>query len=321
MPNHTASDAALPTARHHAEESVKTMKVRREPSATAQGHHDAATAAGPAIDAAGATDIGCVRERNEDQFLVAELDRSLLIRDTSLEFESYASHVGGRQGWLLAVADGIGGRAGGDIASSAALSSLIHYVTFTMPWLVQMDEDARQGLTSELEHMLEHCQARIERIARRRGLGDSLPGTTLTLAYIIWPFLHVMHVGDSRCYLLRDGKIEPLTHDHTVAQRLVEYAVMRPEELADSPFRNVLDNAIAGGMQPPRIEVQRRQLMLGDQVLLCTDGLTDELDGAVIQQILTSETSASSSCKRLIELAREAGGHDNITAVVARFHD
>lgn len=93
------------------------MKVRRQPSTTtAQGQHDAATAAGPTIDAAGATDIGCVRERNEDQFLVAELDRSLLIRDTSLEFESYASHVGGRQGLLLAVADGIGGRAGGDIA-------------------------------------------------------------------------------------------------------------------------------------------------------------------------------------------------------------
>lgn len=319
MPNHTASDPALPTARLPREDSVKTIKVRREP-APAQSQQEA-PAAGPTIDAAGATDIGCVRERNEDQFLVAELDRWLLIRDTSLEFESYASHVGGRQGWLLAVADGIGGRAGGDIASSAALSSLIHYVTFTMPWLVQMDDDAREGLTSEVEHMLEHCQARIERIARRRGMGDSLPGTTLTLAYIIWPLLHVMHVGDSRCYLLRNGKVEPLTHDHTVAQRLVERAVMSPEELETSPFRNVLDNAIAGGMQPPRIEVQSRQLQAGDQLLLCTDGLTDEIEASVIEQILTTETSASASCKRLIELAREAGGHDNITAVVARFHD
>lgn len=320
MSNHTTSDTALPTARLPREDSVKTIKVRREPS-PAQSQNEEATASGPTIDAAGATDVGCVRERNEDQFLVAELDRWLLIRDTSLEVESYASHVGGRQGWLLAVADGIGGRAGGDIASSAALSSLIHYVTYTMPWLVQMDDDAREGLTSEVEHMLEHCQARIERMARRRGLDDSLPGTTLTLAYIIWPLLHVMHVGDSRCYLMRDGKIEPLTHDHTVAQRLVERAVMSPEELESSPFRNVLDNAIAGGMQPPRIEVQSRQLEIGDQLLLCTDGLSDELEAAVIQQVLTTESSASSSCKRLIELAREAGGHDNITAVVARFHD
>lgn len=319
MSNHIASDPALPVARVPGEESAKTTKVRRQ---TSPGQsQDAAAAAAPTIDAAGATDVGCVRERNEDQFLVAELDRWLLIRDTSLDIESYASHVGGRQGWLLAVADGIGGRAGGDIASSAALSSLIHYVTFTMPWLVQMDEDARAGLTSEIEHMLEHCQERIERIARRRGLGDSLPGTTLTLAYIIWPYLHVMHVGDSRCYLVRDGKIEPLTHDHTVAQRLVEHAVMRPEELADSPFKNVLDNAIAGGMQPPRIEVQSRQLALGDQLLLCTDGLTDDLDTPVIEQILTSERSAATCCKRLIELARQAGGHDNITAVVARFHE
>jgi protein phosphatase len=320
MSNHITSDSALPTTRLHGDESVRTIKVRRQ-SSPEQSQSDAGADAGPTIDAAGATDVGCVRERNEDQFLVAELDRWLLIRDTSLDVESYASHVGGRQGWLLAVADGIGGRAGGDFASSTALSSLIHYVTSTMPWLVQMDEDAREGLTSEIEHMLEHCQARIERIARRRGLGDSLPGTTLTLAYIIWPYLHVMHVGDSRCYLVRDGKIEPLTHDHTVAQRLVEHAVMSPEELADSPFKNVLDNAIAGGMQPPRIEVQSRRLALGDQVLLCTDGLTDDLDTSDIHRILATEGSAASCCRRLIELAREAGGHDNITAVVARFHD
>lgn len=272
-----------------------------------------------AIDVAGQSDLGCVRKRNEDQYLIAELDRWLVVHDTSLPLDKGDTSIGGRQGWMLAVADGIGGRMGGDLASSAALQSLIRYATFAMPWVIRLDEAGRRDLIEELGQALERCQMQIEELAHDRGLGDAHPGTTLTLAYVIWPHLHVMHIGDSRCYLLRDGVLERLTHDHTVAERLAENDMIRPEDLERSPFRNMLDNAITGGCERPRIEVQSRRLRVGDCIMLCTDGLTDELAPELVRGVLGEETSAAAGCQRLVQLAREAGGHDNITAVVARF--
>jgi protein phosphatase len=144
-------------------------------------------------------------------------------------------------------------------------------------------------------------------------------GTTLTLAVSHGANLVIAHVGDSRAYLFHDGQLHRLTRDQTLAQELSEIGVIRPEDVVKHPARHILIGAIATQGEDVQAEFHQVWLADGDQVLLCTDGLTGMVTEAAIVTVLEKDGPASDACQSLVELALEAGGKDNVTVVLGRY--
>jgi serine/threonine protein phosphatase PrpC len=167
---------------------------------------------------------------------------------------------------------------------------------------------------STLEQFVTEAQNRVLSVARRKHL-NLHPGTTLTMAYVEWPTMYVAHVGDSRCYLWRDGDLQQITQDHTLAAMLME-AGLEPEQAEVSRARHVLMNAVGGGTKDLRVDFHRRTLQPGDRVLMCTDGLHDLVPAEEIAELLAASTTPSAATSALVSAALAAGGDDNITAVV-----
>ena len=272
------------------------------------------------MDCCGTTDIGRVRESNEDQFLIADLNKSMLVHQTSLSDDDHTRLFSGSQGALLLVADGMGGHAAGKQASTIAVQALEHYVLNTMPWFFQLQHCQESDLKDELKAATEACQRSIEAAASSRPERHGM-GTTLTMAYVLWPRLYVVHVGDSRCYLFRAPRLEQITTDQTMAQQLVDRGVLSAEEAPQSRWSHVLWSCLGGAKSEMSVEVYKATLNTGDTLLLCTDGLTGALRDDRIIEILRQGGGAQEQCRRLVAAANEAGGKDNITVVVARFLD
>ncbi|HJT76940.1 MAG TPA: hypothetical protein VJ739_07025, partial [Gemmataceae bacterium] len=133
--------------------------------------------------------------------------------------------------------------------------------------------------------------------------------------------LYVVHVGDSRCYLLRGGRLEQVTRDHTIAQQLVERGTLTPEQAEESRWSHILWNCLGGGSHELKPEVYKASLRLGDSLLLCSDGLSKVVDDARIRDLLGQSLAAEETCRRLVAAANAAGGPDNITVVVAHFRE
>jgi protein phosphatase len=272
------------------------------------------------MDCHGLTDRGRKRESNEDQFLIADLNRSLLIHQTSLDLDDHTRLFGGSQGNLLLVADGMGGHAAGERASSLAVDTVARYVLHTMPWFMGLREDHEDDLRDQLIAAMERCQDRIEQEAAAHAERHGM-GTTLTMAYLLWPRLYVVHAGDSRCYVLRGGRLQQVTTDHTMAQRMVEAGVLGKEEAAGSKLGHVLWNCLGGGDHRLSPEVRKVVLAVGDTLLLCSDGLTTCVPDERIREVLAAGHGAEETCRRLVDAANAAGGPDNVTVVVAHFRD
>ncbi len=271
---------------------------------------------GVAIEYAGRTDIGRVRERNEDHFLIADLVKQLRAVQTSL----LPPHVGGWKagtiGHLFVVADGMGGIAGGEIASGLAVETISWYIAKTMPWFYRYQDGREKELEKELKHAFEVVQETVTDAASHSRYGRM--GTTLTLACVLWPRVYVVHAGDSRCYLRRGDKFTRTTTDHTVAQRAVDEGVLTAEQAEASGFANTLWNCIGGGTKDMTPELYHATMQPGDELLLCSDGLSRRLDDAAILAILKQSDTPDLAARALIDAANGAGGEDNITVIVAR---
>ena len=269
------------------------------------------------MDVFGMTDVGKSRKRNEDQFIVADLSKSLLVHQTSLSVDQYTRLFGRAQGALLVVADGMGGQPAGDRASALAVETIARYVVNTMPWLFGLQEDHEGNLKDELKSALERCQQRIETEVAKNPKREGM-GTTLTIAYVVWPRLYVVHAGDSRCYLWHEGELQQITTDQTIAQEMVDQGGLTAEEVEGSRWNHVLSSCIGGGESKLSPKAYRADLRAGDVLLLCTDGLTKHVSDQEIAAILRRQQLAQDTCRQLIEKANAAGGTDNITAIVAR---
>jgi len=222
---------------------------------------------------------------------------------------------------MFMVADGMGGHEGGDVVSAVIIDAMAHYAFTTMPWLDTDDEQAAQDLVDGLAAAVTQAQERMLRIAARKHIDERL-GSTLTMAYAVWPKLFLFHVGDSRAYLFRDGVLERITRDHNLAEEMIERQVMTPEEARGSRFSSMLTNALGGGTGSVHVELHKLELSRGDLILLCSDGLHGEVSDNDIQKKLAFVASPKlvSPCVRsLIDAAKRTGGRDNITAVLARF--
>ena len=268
---------------------------------------------------AGQTDIGKTRTNNQDQFLVADLNRSMTIHSSSLPVEDETQFYSGVSGQLLVVCDGISGAPGGLVASQIGVGTVARYVLNAMPWFLSLnhdhDDDQEEDLLAALLEVESAVEAQAEASPEFQGMG-----TTLTMAYIVWPRLYVVNIGDSRCYLMRGDTLEQLTHDQTLAQGLVERGTLTPEQAVGSPLANVLVSSLGQGLSHFRPDVYKTELEPDDRILVCTDGLTNSVDDTRIAELLSATDSPDVLCQALIDEANEAGGRDNITVAVAFCH-
>ncbi|MBB3210486.1 protein phosphatase [Rhodopirellula rubra] len=266
------------------------------------------------LDMAGGSDIGQRRSQNQDHFMIAELQRQLSVIATDVPLDSCCELYGSEPGHLLVVADGMGGHSDGELASSMAVQVCARYVLDMMHWFLKLSSKNGDEFLDELSYSLSSAQ---EALWEQSGSDEGRMGTTVTLAYILWPRMYVIHAGDSRCYVLRDQKLQQITKDHTIAQRMVDEEVLTQKQADDSPFSHVLWNCVGGGDHPVRPEVVRFTLRSGDRILLCSDGLHGMLDQAAIHSIMGDGNESKTTVDHLIRHANNAGGRDNITAVVA----
>jgi protein phosphatase len=270
------------------------------------------------VDLGGLSHPGKVRTNNEDHFYICRFGRSLETLFSNLSPRAVPPSAE-EIGYGMAVADGIGGGAAGEVASRLAISTLLNLVLHTPDWILRLDEEhlAEEVLRRAKERYEEVNQALTERAAddpRLRGFG-----TTMTLAWSLGQDLIVAHLGDSRAYLLRQAKLHRLTHDHTLAQELADEGMISQQEVARHRLRHVLTQALGDLYADIRPEVHKLTLADGDSLLLCTDGLTDMVDEATVVRILGEAENAEKACQCLVDRALEAGGKDNVTVAVARY--
>ena len=274
---------------------------------------------GVSAEVAGMTHVGRVRSNNQDQFLIAALERSILVEASSLSAQGGTRLTDTPQGRLLIVADGIGGHGGGEVASAVAIDAMAHYAFEAMPWALSKSRCSAEDLAEGLRDAMRKAQDRVRRVAKRKALAEDM-GTTLTMAYVAWPDLFIVHAGDSRAYLFRDDALHRLTRDHTLAQQLVDGHALSEEEAAASHLSHVLVNAVGGSSDELDVEFHHVELKLDDQLLLCTDGLHGYVDQATITgHLRRTGAPVERIVAELVDCANEAGGPDNVTAVLARF--
>ena len=269
-------------------------------------------------DIFGLTDTGKVRKENEDQFLIGGIHKALDISHTSLAERDQARLLGGKLGALFVVADGVGGAAAGAQASGLDVDALISYITFTMPCFFHFAEDIGGDVLKEMSIAFQQSHEKVLAEAAAEG-GQEGMATTLTMAYVLWPRAFIVQVGDSRLYLQRDGWLDQITRDQTMAEDLVDQGILKPELAEKSRWSNVLSSAVGG--RNPTIDPVLYDLGLtqDDVLLLCSDGLTKHVSDPEISEILTASASAEEACKSLVQAALDGGGTDNVTVVVARF--
>jgi len=269
------------------------------------------------IDCHGQSELGRARKVNEDQFLIAALHKSLRVHQTSLGFDEQTRLFGGSQGKLLLVADGLG-YTGEARASSLTVDSIVHYLLNNMRWCFRVDGAAEDELLTDLVSALKYCQAAIRAEAGtfRRDLG-----LAIALAYVIWPQLYVVHVGDGRCYLFRNGQLWQITRDHSAMPTGMNGGFLNAQVNEDSCGGHALRNDANGRSEELRPDGYKVDLVLGDTLLLCTEGLSRVMPNATLAQLLQHDGGSREISQCLVDAAMAAGGKDNITVVLARFQD
>lgn len=236
------------------------------------------------------TDLGRVRENNEDKFdFVEPEDKEVLLR----------------RGRLYAVADGMGGHAAGQIAAEMALKALFEV------YYSSGGGSAADALRAGFQRANELVYGTAEAVPSRQGMG-----TTLTAAAVVGERLVVANLGDSRAYLVREGQVRQLTEDHSLVEEQVRQGMLTEEEAAVSPLKNVITKCI-GNSPEADLDVFEERLVMGDRIILCTDGLSNLVSGEEMGEVVGRD-SPSIAARRLVELADERGGPDNITVVVVR---
>jgi serine/threonine protein phosphatase PrpC len=267
------------------------------------------------IDVYGLTHIGKVRGENQDHFLICALKKQMVVHLTSLPETDHLMAEPERLAFLMMVADGVGGGAKGAEASRMALEAVTRYVTNSMRcYYAASSKDDREFFEALQEGALQ-CHAELVRQGEDdpqcRGMA-----TTLTLYLGVWPRAYLLQVGDSRCYLLRQGELTQITRDQTMAQDLIDLGAMTRAGASDTRLAHTLSSSIGGRQTAP--VVTRFDMTWGHVVLLCSDGLTNHVSDERIRDRLRSMTSARQACEDLVQEALAGGGSDNITVIVGR---
>ena len=267
------------------------------------------------IDVYGLTHPGKVRADNQDHFLICALKKQVVVHLTSLPVTGNLMGEPERLAFLAMVADGVGGGAKGAEASQKALEAVTQYVVNSMRCYYAARSADDQTFSAALHEGALQCHEELLRMGEEDPLYQGL-ATTLTLFLGVWPRAYVLQVGDSRCYLLRQGELMQISRDQTMAQELVDLGVTLPGGASNGPLSHTLSSSIGGRQTAP--VVTRLDMAWGHVVLLCSDGLTNHISDERIRDRLRSMTSARQACEDLLEEALAGGGSDNITIIVGR---
>jgi protein phosphatase len=270
------------------------------------------------VDLGGLSDRGRVRGNNEDHFLISRCDRVLQHLDGNLP-AGLIPQRSTETAYGMIVADGMGGMVAGELASRTAITELVNLVLQTPDWLLRPDELLLQEIQRRMAERFDRIRQTLVALAREDPTLYGM-GTTMTLACSHGRELVVAHVGDSRAYLFRHGQLHRLTRDHTIAQEMVNRGLLRPEEADTHPRRHMLTTALASAGAVGPTETHQLTLMDGDQVLLCSDGLTEMVADADVADLLRLPGTSTEVCRALVDRALEAGGKDNVTVVLARYN-
>jgi protein phosphatase len=251
------------------------------------------------VEVAGKSDVGCVRQNNEDNF-------------------GYDSRHG-----IYVVCDGMGGQAAGEVASKLAVDTVLNYFR----------EAARTGHRPQVGPAIESVSARANALASAIQLANAAiykaaaehaahsgMGSTIVAVLLENGSLSVGHAGDSRIYRIREGEIQQLTRDHSLVMEQVRRGMLTQEEAQNSEMQNIIIRAL-GPEQTVQVDVEDLTAQSGDLLLLCSDGLNRHVSDDNIREILQGTNSLPLMADRLIDAAREGGGADNITALLVRFQD
>jgi protein phosphatase len=246
----------------------------------------------PGVEIASLTDVGCERENNEDSYAY---------------WESEDDHEFERLGRLVIVADGMGGVEGGQFASRIAVESV------QKAYASSPESNPQQRLLAAFQFAHAEVQRKAHQNPELRGMG-----TTLTAFVLVGDHLFYAHVGDSRLYLLRAGKLQALTRDHSLVARLVETGVVSAQDAESHPQKHVLTAAVgvSDEIQPDH-PAEPINVKASNVLMVCSDGLWGQLSEQEMARILTAKSPAE-ACPALVELAKDHGGPDNITVQIVR---
>ncbi len=255
------------------------------------------------------TDVGQIREHNEDAFVVADLETG-----TPLDFgDGYHEITADPHGLLFLVADGMGGAASGELASSMAGTLVLD--TLRRGW--QASHPSAAAFAEALRDATALANSRIHQFAREnpehRGMG-----TTATIVGLLGDRLFLAQVGDSRAYLVRDGQVQQLTKDQSLMQRLVDAGELTAEQAEVSERRNIILQALGPEAQIT-VDLTHQQIRRGDTLIVCSDGLSGLVRAPELVAVAREERDVRAMCTRLVGRANALGGHDNITVIAARF--
>ncbi len=267
------------------------------------------------LDMFGITHRGMVRADNQDQFMVCTVHPQVVIHGTSLPSAEELPLRGTRLASIFLIADGVGGASAGSEASRVATEAITRYVTSTLRCYHAAGTSTDEEFLDALRAAALEAHAAVLSQSALRPDGGRM-ATTLTLCIVVWPWLYVVQVGDSRAYVY-DGTLHQITRDQTIGQELVDQGILPPERLPHSPFRNVLSSAIGAEAALPvvtRVDIRER----ASCVLLCTDGLTKHVTNAELESAFREVKSSEKLVRDLLDLALSRGGSDNITIISAR---
>ncbi len=243
------------------------------------------------------TDVGLKRATNEDSY--------------QLVYDNGAGYDVDTFGRMFAVADGMGGHAGGEVASRAACEGLLEYYAGQLE--TGRNVDPVEGRLRWLEKIIWKIEKEILRLIEKMPQYGHM-GTTLSVLVLLKGHALIAHVGDSRVYRFRDGALEQLTEDETMAQLSVEMGYLRPDEVAAHPLSHVLTQALGQGIEEVHTRIEKVEA--GDIFLLCSDGLYDMVSDKRIHEILDESAVDHGGCGRLVKAALGNGGRDNVTVIL-----
>jgi len=250
------------------------------------------------VKVAGRTDIGCVRQNNEDNF-------------------GYDTRYG-----IYVVCDGMGGQAAGEVASKMGVDTMLTYFRESADGHAPQVGPRFEGVSeraSMLGSAIQLANGAIYQAAQAKQ-GQRGMGSTIVSVLVEDDFYSVGNAGDSRIYLIRNGQIEQITNDHSLVMEQVRRGLITREEAAASEMQNIIIRAL-GPEESVQPDLDDRQAWPGDVLVLCSDGLTRHVSDENICQIVTGVAALSLACDELIEAARDGGGHDNITCLLLKFEE
>ncbi len=264
------------------------------------------------FDFGAATHTGKVRSNNEDHYVVVRRRRAneLLLSNLPARVLPLADDVA----YGMVVADGMGGENFGEFASRLAVQRMFELSQQASSWVMKCNDLDAQQIRQRVEAYVEEIQRTLrEHVATNPFLAGM--GTTWTSAHLLPPHALVVHVGDSRAYLLQHGELNQITRDDTVAQAYLDAGV---DQATAKKFRHLLLNSLGGDTHNVTARVHLLAIEPGDQLLLCTDGLSEMVNDREIAAILTRLPCPQAACDALIAAALAGGGKDNVTVVLAR---